>query len=38
MIPDPPKTAGAKKPKSEFEAFDALATRLSKVPKSAVTS
>ncbi len=36
MIPGPPKMAGKKKPKTEFEAFDALASRLLKVPKSAI--
>jgi hypothetical protein len=36
MIPAPPQARGSKKPKTEFEAFDALAGRLLNVPKTAI--
>ena len=39
MIPGPPQASGQrKKPKSEFQAFDELATRLLNVPRSALPS
>jgi len=37
LFPSPPKAMGAKVPKNEFQAFDALATVVLTAPKSAST-
>ena len=36
IFPSPPLAAGAKKPKNEFEAFDALATAVLRTPKKII--